>query len=102
VTLAAFGCIKKNKCEIKLLLRRNSLTTTIWEVYGTTKCGLPYNSHIWELYGTTKCVYNSHRYGKYMGQPSVDYHIIPIELVICKSMPLIWITYGPSNPTDFP
>ena len=24
--------------------------------------------------------YNSHRYGKYMGQPSVDYHIIPIDM----------------------
>jgi hypothetical protein len=23
---------------------------------------------------------NSHRYGKYMGQPSVDYHIIPIDM----------------------
>ena len=33
--------------------------------YGTTKCGLPYNSH---------------RYEKYMGQPSVDYHIIPIDM----------------------
>ena len=32
---------------------------------GTTKCGLPYNSH---------------RYGKYMGQPNVDYHIIPIDM----------------------
>ena len=34
-------------------------------IYGTTKCGLPYNSH---------------RYGKYMGQPIADYHIIPIDM----------------------
>jgi hypothetical protein len=24
--------------------------------------------------------YNSHRYGKYMGQLNVDYHIIPIDM----------------------
>jgi hypothetical protein len=83
---------------------------SIWvhmrSIYGTTKCGLPYNSHRYGKYmgQLTKCglPYNSHRYGKYMGQPSVDYHIIPIELVICKSIPLMWITYGASNPTDFP
>ena len=47
--------------------------------------------------------YNSHRYGKYMGQPSVDYHIIPIDMrsiwdnqvwtsyhIIPKDMESIW------------
>jgi hypothetical protein len=47
-------------------------------------CGLPYNSHRYEKYMGQPSVdyvpYNSQIYGKYMGQPSVDYHIIPIDM----------------------